>query len=121
MCNFQNILQKDILKLNKKIKPIDETVTDINLLQSELKDNQELHKQTQTLFQEALHKISHIESTKTMTMNQLEEFKNENILQKYNELESFRYDFDKTDTEIDKLKEEVQRKFDNIRKDKRFR
>ena len=111
-----NILQKDILKLNKKIKPIDETVTDINLLQSELKDNQELHKQTQTLFQEALHKISHIESTKTMTMNQLEEFKNENILQKYNELESFRYDFDKTDTEIDKLKEEVQRKLDKIRK-----
>ena len=111
-----NILQKDILKLNKKIKPIDETVTDINLLQSELKDNQELHKQTQTLFQEALHKISHIESTKTMTMNQLEEFKSENILQKYNELESFRYDFDKTDTEIDKLKEEVQRKLDKIRK-----
>ena len=111
-----NILQKDILKLNKTIKPIDETVTDINLLQSELKDNQELHKQTQTLFQEALHKISHIESTKTMTMNQLEEFKNENILQKYNELESFRYDFDKTDTEIDKLKEEVQRKLDKIRK-----
>ena len=111
-----NILQKDILKLNKKIKPIDETVTDINLLQSELKDNQELHKQTQTLFQEALHKISHIESTKTMTINQLEEFKKENILQKYNELESFRYDFDKTDTEIDKLKEEVQRKLDKIRK-----
>ena len=111
-----NTLQKGILKLNQKIKPIDETVTDINLLRSELKDNQELHKQTQTLFQEALHKISHIESTKTMTMNQLEEFKNENILQKYNELESFRYDFDKTDTEIDKLKEEVQRKLDKIRK-----
>ena len=111
-----NTLQKGILKLNQKIKPIDETVTDINLLRSELKDNQELHKQTQTLFQEALHKISHIESTKTMTINQLEEFKKENILQKYNELESFRYDFDKTDTEIDKLKEEVQRKLDKIRK-----
>ena len=111
-----NTLQKGILKLNQKIKPIDETVTDINLLQSELKDNQELHKQTQTLFQEALHKISHIESTKTMTMKQLEEFKTENILQKYNELESFKYDYEKTDTDIDKLKEEVQRKLDKIRK-----
>ena len=111
-----NTLQKGILKLNQKIKPIDETVTDINLLQSELKDNQELHTQTQTLFQEALHKISHIESTKTMTMKQLEEFKTENILQKYNELESFKYDYEKTDTDIDKLKEEVQRKLDKIRK-----
>jgi len=111
-----NTLQRDILKLNKKIKPIDETVTDINLLQSELKDNQELHTQTQTLFQEVLHNISHIESTKTMTMNQLEEFKNENILQKHNELESFKYDYEKTDTEIEKLKEEVQRKLDKIRK-----
>ena len=111
-----NTLQKGILKLNQKIKPIDETVTDINLLQSELKDNQELHKQTQTLFQEALHKISHIESTKTMTMKQLEEFKTENILQKYNELESFKYDYEKTDTDIDRLKEEVQRKLDKIRK-----
>ena len=111
-----NTLQKGILKLNQKIKPIDETVTDINLLQSELKDNQELHTQTQTLFQEALHKISHIESTKTMTMKQLEEFKTENILQKYSELESFKYDYEKTDTDIDKLKEEVQRKLDKIRK-----
>ena len=111
-----NTLQKGILKLNQKIKPIDETVTDINLLQSELKDNQELHTQTQTLFQEALHKISHIESTKTMTMKQLEEFKTENILQKYNELESFKYDYEKTDTDIDRLKEEVQRKLDKIRK-----
>ena len=111
-----NTLQKGILKLNQKIKPIDETVTDINLLQSELKDNQELHTQTQTLFQEALHKISHIESTKTMTMKQLEEFKTENILQKYNELESFKYDYEKTEIDIDKLKEEVQRKLDKIRK-----
>jgi len=111
-----NIIQRDILKLNKKIKPIDETVTDINLLKSELKDNQDLHTQTQTLFQEALHKISHIESTKTMTINQLEEFKRENILQKYSELESFKYDYEKTDTEIEKLKEEVQRKLDKIRK-----
>ena len=111
-----NTLQKGILKLNQKIKPIDETVTDINLLQSELKDNQELHKQTQTLFQETLHKISHIESTKTMTIKQLEEFKTENILQKYNELESFKYDYEKTEIDIDKLKEEVQRKLDKIRK-----
>ena len=111
-----NTLQKGILKLNQKIKPIDETVTDINLLQSELKDNQELHTQTQTLFQETLHKISHIESTKTMTIKQLEEFKTENILQKYNELESFKYDYEKTEIDIDKLKEEVQRKLDKIRK-----
>ena len=110
------ILQRDILKLNKKIKPIDSSITDINLLQSELKDNQDLHEQTQTLFQEALHKISHIESTKTMTVSQLEEFKTENILQKYNELESFKYDYEKTEIDIDKLKEEVQRKLDKIRK-----
>ena len=51
-----------------------------------------------------------------MTMKQLEEFKTENILQKYNELESFKYDYEKTDTDIDKLKEEVQRKLDKIRK-----
>ena len=111
-----NTLQKGIIKLNKKIKPIDETITNINLLQSELKDNQELQTQTQTLFQEALHKISHIESTKTLTINQLEEFKTENILQKYNELESFKYDYEKTEIDIDKLKEEVQRKLDKIRK-----
>jgi DNA repair exonuclease SbcCD ATPase subunit len=111
-----NTRQQDILKLNQKIKPIDSSITDINLLQSELKDNQDLHEQTQTLFQEALHKISHIESTKTMTVSQLEEFKTENILQKYNELESFKYDYEKTEIDIDKLKEEVQRKLDKIRK-----
>ena len=111
-----NSQQRDILKLNKTIKPIDETITNINLLQSEQKDNQELHTQVQTSFQEALHKISHIESTKTLTVNQLEDFKTENILQKYSELESFRYDYDNTNIDIDKLKEEVQRKLDKIRK-----
>jgi len=51
-----------------------------------------------------------------MTINQLEELKKDNILQKYNELESFRYDYEKTNLDIDKLKEEVQRKLDKIRK-----
>ena len=111
-----NRLQRDILKLNQKIKPVDETITDIKLLQSELKDNQELHAQTQILFQEALHQISHIDGTKEFTINQLEEFKKENILQKYSELESFKYDYEKTNLDIDKLKEEVQRKLDKIRK-----
>jgi len=109
-------VNKEILKLTSKIKPIDETVTDIKLLESELKDNKDISTHTQTAFQETLHKISHIESTKKMTVEQLEEFKKDNILQKHNELESYKYEFDAITVEVDKLKEEVQRKLDKITK-----
>jgi len=109
-------LQEGILNKSKKIRPIDETLTDINLLQSELKDNQELHTQTQILFQEALHQISHIEETKEFTIKQLEELKKENVLQKYSELESFKYDYEQINIDIENLKKEVKHKLDKIRK-----
>ena len=112
----KNKLEKDVVKLTKKLKPIDSTIVDIKISESELKDNKDLHEQTQIEFQKSLKKISDIENNKKLALEKIEELKLENVLQKYNELESFEYEYDKVTVELDKLKEHVKHKLDKITK-----
>ena len=112
----KNKLEKDVVKLTKKLKPIDSTIVDIKISESELEDNKDLHEQTQIEFQKSLKKISDIENNKKLALEKIEELKLENVLQKYNELESFEYEYDKVTVELDKLKEHVKHKLDKITK-----
>ena len=109
-------MEKEILKLNKQLKLVEGSITDIDklkensiLFKDDLNNIDEVYENLKTNFEENKRKESKFEEL-------INEYNTKNVNQKYLELEQYEYQHNLVKIDIDKLKIEVRNKLDKLDK-----